>query len=397
MKRQPIFLILAVVFFAILESCSTGSSSHIYIERLGTDTMSAESFSKTNNGFEGRMLLRMPVTQIATFKTELDGNGQVSDMTINWQTPSTNPDGPKPRSYHITIHDTTATVHLGGTWRGKDVDTTFTMSVPEGAVPGFGKLPPATSTFTQLIQEATRPNNSIPYKTSIIMPGSKRELRGTINRLTGDTLSLNIFGYSYLATVNENNMISWYSGQRTTVKTITKPATNVNLDQLAAHFAKLDAEGRGMQIASPLDSAVATLDGAHLKIIYSRPSMRGRKIWGGLVPYDTVWRTGANAATEFSTSKDLMIGDTKVPAGNYTLYSIYAPDSSGKLIINSQTGQWGTVYNEPRDFARIPMEKSNTDLHEEFLISIDTTDGKGDIRLTWDTTQYQVPFKVISN
>lgn len=282
-------------------------------------------------------------------------------------------------------------MHLIGVWRGKNIDTTLQVAVPEGAVPVFGKFPLATSTYTQIAEQA-RSTNSYPYSTELIMPGSTKKLKATLSKLTGNTLSLNLFGYSYLATLDNQNRISWYSAQKTTVKTITEPANNVNLEKLASRFAKLDAAGRGMPIASPMDSTMMTLDGAHLKIIYSRPSMRGRKIWGGLVPYDTVWRTGANAATQFSTDKDLFIGNTNVPAGNYTLYSIYSPDSA-KLIINSQTGQWGTVYNESRDFARIPMEKSSAGPHEEFTISMDTADGTGYIRLAWDMTQFQVPVK----
>lgn len=359
--------------------------------------MSVETFSRSNNGYAGKLLIRMPATQIATFKAGLNQSGLVSMMNIEWRTPSSNPSGPKPRTYSVTIKDdTTATVHMTGVWRGKNIDTTYQTSVPEGAVPGFGKEPPALATFSQIIHQANLKNNSSSYPVNILIPGSKRQFKTTLTHLGGDTLALRMFGYSYLATVNGKNNISWYSAQKTTVKTVTKPASNINLEQVASRFAKLDAQGRGMPIASPLDSAVATLDGAHLKIIYSRPSMRGRKIWGSLVPYDTVWRTGANAATQFSTDKDLMIGDTKVPAGTYTLYSIYTPDS-GKLIINSQTGQWGTVYKKARDFARIPMEKSKTEPQEEFKISIDTSNGKGYIRLAWDTTQFQVPVKVISN
>ncbi len=392
MKNKLSYLFAALLFVAILESCSSGTNNHVYIERLGTDTMSAESFSRSSNGYKGRLLLRMPATQIATYNARLDKNGMISKMSIDWKTPSENPGGPKPRSYTVTFKDSMASMHLSGVWRGKNIDTTLQVAVPRGAVPVFGKFPLTTSTYTQIAEQA-RSTNSFPYSTDLIMPGSTRRLKATLSKLSGDTLSLNLFGYSYLATLDNQNRISWYSAQKTTVKTVTEPADNVNLEKLASRFAKLDAAGRGIAIASPMDSTLMTLDGAHLKIIYSRPSMRGRKIWGSLVPYDTVWRTGANAATQFSTDKDLIIGNTDVPAGNYTLYSIYTPDSA-KLIINSQTGQWGTVYNESHDFARIPMDKSSTEPHEEFTISMDTADGTGYIRLAWDMTQYQVPVKV---
>ena len=77
---------------------------------------------------------------------------------------------------------------------------------------------------------------------------------------------------------------------------------------------------------------------------------------GGLVPYGQVWRTGANAATTLVTPRDLRIGDTPVPAGTYTLYTLPG-ESEWQLIINRQTGQWGTEYDQAQDLARIPMQR----------------------------------------
>src|ERR1700749_2167960 len=94
--------------------------------------------------------------------------------------------------------------------------------------------------------------------------------------------------------------------------------------------------------ASPPGQATLTFaDGKTVTIDYSRPSMRNRKIFGGLVPYDQVWRTGANAATSLKTDVDLTIGGTAVPKGSYTVYSLPGMNS-WQLIINKQTGQWGT-------------------------------------------------------
>ena len=89
------------------------------------------------------------------------------------------------------------------------------------------------------------------------------------------------------------------------------------------------------------------------------PSMRGRKIMGGLVPYDKVWRTGANAATTLKTTAALDFGGTLVPAGTYTLYTL--PGEKGwKLIINKQTGQWGTQYDQAQDLARVDLKVDAT-------------------------------------
>ena len=106
---------------------------------------------------------------------------------------------------------------------------------------------------------------------------------------------------------------------------------------------------------SPHETVKATVGGASISVEYGRPYTRGRKIMGSLVPYDHVWRTGADAATTLSTSKALAIGAATVPAGKVTLYTLPA-EAGWKLIINKQTGQWGTEYDQKQDLARIPMK-----------------------------------------
>jgi hypothetical protein len=102
-------------------------------------------------------------------------------------------------------------------------------------------------------------------------------------------------------------------------------------------------------VASPRDSVSGTVAGSTIKISYGSPAVKGRKIWGGLVPYDKVWRTGANTATIFETSKAIKIGGKTLPAGKYSLYTTPG-EKSWKVIFNSQTGQWG-----------IKMDGSTTD------------------------------------
>jgi hypothetical protein len=138
----------------------------------------------------------------------------------------------------------------------------------------------------------------------------------------------------------------------------------------------------------------ATLGPATIEITYSQPAARGREIWGGLVPYGEVWRTGANAATSFTTSRDLMIGDQRVPAGSYTLWSTFTADSA-TLVNNSQTGQWGTQYDMEQDFVRVPLERETLDEPvERFTIDIVETDAGGALQLTWDDARYSVPIRI---
>ena len=145
---------------------------------------------------------------------------------------------------------------------------------------------------------------------------------------------------------------------------------------------------QGNKPASPAGEATLKFDdGKTVTIEYSRPSMRGRKIFGGLVPYDQVWRTGANAATSLKTDVALTVGAASVPAGNYTLYTLPGA-TSWKLIINKQTGQWGTEYNQSQDLARVDMKvNQRSSPLEEFTISFDKISGNSAmLRLEWDTT-----------
>ena len=146
---------------------------------------------------------------------------------------------------------------------------------------------------------------------------------------------------------------------------------------------------------SPPGSAEVTLNGKKITIEYSRPFMKGRKIMGEVVPYGKVWRTGANEATALTTEADLSIGGANVPAGKYTLYTLPS-EGTWKLIINKQTGQWGTIYKEDQDLARVDMEKSKlSEPVEQFTISFKQKSADAaDLVLQWETTQLSVPVKV---
>src|SRR5688500_17670109 len=111
---------------------------------------------------------------------------------------------------------------------------------------------------------------------------------------------------------------------------------------------------------SPPAKANATLNSKKIKIDYSAPSKRGRVIMGELVPYGKVWRTGANAATTLTTEGDLMIGTVHVPAGTYTLFTIPG-EKEWTLIINKQTGQWGTNHDESKDLGRTKLAVKSLD------------------------------------
>lgn len=145
------------------------------------------------------------------------------------------------------------------------------------------------------------------------------------------------------------------------------------------------------KMPSPPATASVTVAGGTIDIRYNSPRMRGRKIMGGLVPWNTVWRTGANPATTLITSVPLQFGDLLVPAGTHTLYTLPNPDK-WLLIINKQTGQWGTVYKQDMDLGRVPMKsKPMATPQEDMTISFEnTTPSSTEMHVKWETTDEYV-------
>ena len=143
---------------------------------------------------------------------------------------------------------------------------------------------------------------------------------------------------------------------------------------------------------SPPASATCDLGGGKtIKTDYSSPRMKGRKIYGDLVPFGQVWRTGANDATTFVPSADVVVGGTTVPAGSYTLFTV--PDASGwKLIINKKTGEWGIPYKyESDELGRVDMSVSKVPSPvENFTIAYDKSAGGCTLRMEWEATRASV-------
>jgi hypothetical protein len=118
-------------------------------------------------------------------------------------------------------------------------------------------------------------------------------------------------------------------------------------------------------------------------------------VFGGLVPWNSIWRTGANAATQLTTDQDLMMDATRVPAGTYTLFAIPRPDG-WTLIVNRETGQAGTAYDSEQDLARLEIEVESLDQPvERFTISAEETNGGGVLAFTWDRTRASIPFTLV--
>ncbi len=149
-------------------------------------------------------------------------------------------------------------------------------------------------------------------------------------------------------------------------------------------------------IPSPPATATVTLAGKEIVINYNSPRLRGRHLGGPeIVPYGEVWRTGANPATTLITPVDLMIGNLKVPAGTYTLFTLPTAEE-WTLIVSTKTGEWGIPYPAGSDLGRTPMMKKTLPAPQEAMsISFEhTADNKTELHVKWETTDVWVPVVV---
>lgn len=188
----------------------------------------------------------------------------------------------------------------------------------------------------------------------------------------------------------------------------------VTLSCTPSHPMACEPWGTAEQVAdrpSPFDSAMASHGGAELKLCYSRPSARGRQIFGDLVPFDTLWRTGANEATVLHLSADATVAGISVEAGKYSLYTVPSPDQ-WMVVLNASTGQWGLTRDErgargnlflnaytpevrSREIDRRPIEVRSIPFVETLAADFFSV-GPSELELwiDWETTRLVIPIQL---
>jgi hypothetical protein len=213
--------------------------------------------------------------------------------------------------------------------------------------------------------------------------GGKVELRHGWLSGTGDV------------TVDGAGRMLTYSGTRSTYKVaVARTTAPPDVDSVADRLAAAE-RGTGQQQLSVRDTVRATIGPAAFSVDYGRPLARGRTLLGGVIGYDRVWRTGANAATQFTTSAPITLAGLPLPAGTYTLWT--APHvGSVDLIVNKQTGQWGTEYRRDQDLGKARMQSDSvTAPVEKFTISIEPRDPRhGTLAMAWGTFRWTAPIVV---
>ncbi len=148
---------------------------------------------------------------------------------------------------------------------------------------------------------------------------------------------------------------------------------------------------------SPLAITSMRFQDHYVKITYSQPQKKKRAVFGQLVPYGKVWRTGANEATEITTVKDIMLDNQVLKAGTYSIFTIPG-EKQWTIIINSDVGQWGAYnYNEKKDVFRFDVPAETTSkIYEPFTILFDQKNEVADLLIMWDNIKVKIPVKFLN-
>lgn len=384
---------------------TSASTSGTFVTTLGNDTITVEHYTRAGNKLEGDFLSRFQGARSVHYSAELLPDGRIRSVSYEQRPLTADPAAPGMVT-SVVSGDGSAVISVQ---RAGRPDSAASGTRTYSGL-GFGRFPglPASAAIYEQLLIAGHPaaNDSVSF--ALVAPISQQAPATQpppvvwISRLPGG-------GYNYRSTffdpvawnervtVDPNGLITVVDATAgTTVGTVTRRVPSVDLEGIRSRWTAMAKAGQLTGPASPPDTVRATVGAANIEIAYSRPFRRGRTIFGsGVVPWGQVWRTGANAATQLTTTKDIMIGGTHLPAGKYTLWTL-PTETGSKLIINSQTGQWGTAYDPKRDFARVDLTTKTLNAPvEQFTISVVPAAQGGVLKMAWDRTEFSVPFTVM--
>jgi len=381
----------------------SGPAEHYgFIARLGRDTVSVENVTRQGNRVTSDEVDRFPRVRQRHTEIELAPNGGIRHLAMDIVTPS---EEPKQRMRRVTVDVTRDSVHIVKRDSAGTVRRDFATN---GGI-AMAHLPQMYSLYElyfdaalgQLKASTTGRDTAHLRQFYIDREFDKFPLHtGRVWRRPDGKLEIQHDWLSGIgvADVDSSGRLVGYSGARTTYKVdVARVADPPNVAPVYTQFAALETKNGFAQL-SVRDTARATIGAATFAVDYGRPLVRGRELLGKLLPYDYVWRTGANAATQFTTSAPITLAGMRVPAGSYTLWTVPRP-TRADLIVNKQTGQWGTDYDGSKDLgmARMTVDSVATPV-EKFTISITGSDARhGTLAMEWGPLRWTAPIVVLGS
>jgi hypothetical protein len=372
-----------------------------FITLLGQDTISVESITRRGNTVVVDGVDRFPRVRRRHTEIELGAGSTIRHLVMDIHTPS---EPANERERHVTADVTADSVHILQTDDAGKLRHDFATNgavamahVPQmyslyelffnAAFARAAALKRAPGDTVQLRQfYIDREFDRFPLHSGVVrlLPGNRAEIQHDWLSGTGQ------------ATFDSTGRMLTYSGARTTyLVDVARVASPSDIRPIADKWEALERAKGGVSQLSPRDTVRSSIGTAAITIDYSRPHARGRVLLGNVIPYDRVWRTGANAATQFTTSAPVRLAGIQLAAGTYTLWTM--PHQNGvDLIVNGQSGQWGTQYDRTRDVATAPMKSTTLSTPvDQFTISVTAADARhGTLTLEWGSFHWTAPIEV---
>ncbi len=349
-----------------------------FVTRLGADTVAVEQFIHRPGRMEAHVVLRAPTTTRTRYTLETDSVSQL----VRYGTVTRSAAGER----------WTAVTRFGDSLRIVVADTgaprTRTIAASALTLPFIDMV----HWPYELVLMRARVTGADSFTQPLLTGNQTSDFR--VARVGADSMTItHPFRGTMRVRIDARGRLLGLDAAGTTRKLVVERTSTVPLDDAFQRWSALDAAGRSFGALSGRGEARASVGAATVVIDYGTPAKRGRPIWGALVPYGQVWRTGANLATHLTTDRDLVLGSgaqtLAVPAGRYTLFSI--PDANGgTLIVNRQTDQGGTTYDQTQDLGRVRLTPRQLKSPvEQFTIAV----VGGELRLRWDRTELTTPIR----
>ncbi len=372
-----------------------------FITRLGRDTVAVESLTRLGNTITSDEVDRFPRVRVRHTVITLAPDGSIRHLVMDIHTPSESVDE---RERKVIADVTTDSVHISKTDGTGILNRAFATGggIVVAHVPQMYSL--YELYFAAALKHAAASKSGAGDPVQLrqfyidrefdrfpLGRASVRSLEGSKAQITHDWLS----GTGEAMMDSGYHMLS-YSGARTTYDVkVNRLASPPGVKSIADRFEALETKAGTVKELSVRDTVRSQIGNAMFTVDYGRPLVRGRKLLGDVLPYDRVWRTGANAATQFTTSAPIKLAGMQVPAGTYTLWTV--PHTSGvDLVVNRQAGQWGTEYNSSGNLgiARFTTQSLSAPV-EAFTISIVSGDKQhGTLVMEWGSFRWTAPIEV---
>jgi hypothetical protein len=372
-----------------------------FIARLGSDTVSVESITRRGNTVVVDGVDRFPRVRRRHTEIELGPGSTIRHLVMDIHTPS---EPANQCERHVTADVTADSVHIlqiddAGKLR-HDFATNGAVAmahVPQmyslyelyfdAAFARAAALKRVAGDTVQLRQfYIDREFDRFPLHHGVVrlVSGNRAEIQHDWLSGTGQ------------ATFDSTGRMLTYSGARTTyLVEVARLDSQPDIKPIADKWEALEKASGGVKQLSVRDTARSSIGAVSITIDYGRPLARGRVLLGNVIPYDRVWRTGANAATQFTTSAPIRLAGIQLAAGTYTLWTV--PHQNGvDLIVNGQAGQWGTEYNPSRDVGKAAMQSTalSTPI-DQITISVAANDARhGRLTLEWGPFRWTAPIEV---